>query len=160
MLVLRIELVVQLDHVNILDLIPYFFFSYHFQDGHLHHTLFGISCLVLDHLDSYDLLCFDILALDDLTKCACTQYIQDHIPILPCQSIHLPIPTRQHLLVTLSTTQDIIDIQDIIKVFIVISIIGSRFTGLGKDATWIMACIVLESMVALLISQAQVSCHG
>lgn len=113
---------------------------YHFQDGHLHHALFGIRRLVLDHLDSHNLLRFDVFALDHLTKGACTQYIQNHIPtyIASLNTSAVIVIIILNLLVSLSTTQDIIDIQDIIVVFIVVSIIGSRFARFGKHATWIM----------------------
>lgn len=55
--------------------------AYQIEDRNLHHTLIEIGCSVLYYLHSDDLLCFEVLAFDDLTECTLTQHVQDQIPV-------------------------------------------------------------------------------
>jgi hypothetical protein len=54
--------------------------TYQFKNGYFHLTLIQISRLVLDHLDSKELVCPHILTLDDLPKSTLTKNIEDQIP--------------------------------------------------------------------------------
>lgn len=42
--------------------------THHLQYSHLHHALLKVGQLVLDHLDSDNLLCLGVSALDHLSK--------------------------------------------------------------------------------------------
>jgi hypothetical protein len=55
--------------------------TYQFQNGHFHLTLIQIRWLVLDHLDSKELVRAHILTLDDLSECPLTEHIQDQVPL-------------------------------------------------------------------------------
>lgn len=48
---------------------------------HLHHTLVKIGCPILDNLDCDNLLRFEILTLDDLSKSSLAKHIQDQISV-------------------------------------------------------------------------------
>lgn len=54
---------------------------YQVQYRHLHHALVEVRGAVLDHLDGHDLLCLQVLALDDLTESTLAQHIEDKIPV-------------------------------------------------------------------------------
>jgi hypothetical protein len=78
--------------------------AYQFQDGDFHLTLVQVCRLVLDHLDSEQLVRSHVLTLDDLPKSTLTKNIQDQIPkdqLLPlhsCQKLtyHLPVHHLGH----------------------------------------------------------------
>lgn len=55
--------------------------TYQVENRHLHHTLVEVCRAILDYLDCDDFLRLQVLALNDLPKCALAQYIQDQIPI-------------------------------------------------------------------------------
>lgn len=56
--------------------------AYQIEDRHLHHALVEVCGAVLDDLDGNDLLCLQILALDDLTKGALSENVEDQVTIL------------------------------------------------------------------------------
>ena len=61
--------------------------SHQVQHWNFHHTLVKICSSILHHLDCYHFLCFEILALHDLSKRALTKHVQNEIsvPIRTCQ---------------------------------------------------------------------------
>jgi len=54
--------------------------TYQFKNGDFHLTLIEISRLILDYLDSKELMRPHILTLDDLPKSTLTKNIEDQIP--------------------------------------------------------------------------------
>lgn len=60
--------------------------THQIEDRHLHHTLIEVCCPVFDDLDCDNLLRFQILTLDDLSKCSLSQHIQDQVSIPARQS--------------------------------------------------------------------------
>ena len=55
--------------------------AYQVENRYFHHTLVEICGAVLDDLHRHDLLCLQILALHDLTKCSLPQDVQDEISV-------------------------------------------------------------------------------
>lgn len=55
--------------------------TYQFKDSHFHLTLVQVRWLVLDHLDSKELVRAHVLTLDDLAKCTLAEHVQDQVPL-------------------------------------------------------------------------------
>lgn len=64
------------------------------------------------------------------------------------------------LLVTLAAPQDIIDIENVVKIFIVITIIPSRLARFRQYPTRVVDGVVTEAIIASLVSSIQVASHG
>jgi hypothetical protein len=103
----------------------------------LHHTLVEVCSSVLDHLHGNHLLRLQVLALYDLPKGTLAEHIQDQIPVL--------VPR-------LLGAENVIDIEDIIAVLIVVSVI--------LDSARIAGRLVIELGIAQLVRSRQVSRQG
>ena len=55
--------------------------TYQIQDGNLHHTLIEVGSLIFDDFNGYNLLCFQVLALDNLSKSSLAKDVKDEITI-------------------------------------------------------------------------------
>lgn len=55
--------------------------TYQIQDGNLHHTLIEVGSLILDDFNGNNLLCFQVLALDNLSKGSLTKDVKNEITI-------------------------------------------------------------------------------
>lgn len=66
--------------------------TYQVQHRYFHHTLIEVRCAVLDDLDCDNLLGLEVLTLDDLTKCALAEHVQDQISVPKCVSISILVP--------------------------------------------------------------------
>lgn len=55
--------------------------SYQVQDRNFHHTLIEVCSLILNDLHGNNLLGFQVLALDNLTKCPLAQHVEDKVTI-------------------------------------------------------------------------------
>ena len=64
--------------------------TYQVEDGNFHHALIEIGRPVLDNLDSHHLLCLEVLALDDLAKCALPKNVEDEVTIPIVGSVSEP----------------------------------------------------------------------
>lgn len=96
--------------------------TYQVQNRHLHHTLVEVRGAVLDDLDCDDLLGLQILTFDDLPKRTLAQHIQDQISILvPC----------------LLRPKDVIDVENIVAVLIIITVVLATLARLGEDSSWV-----------------------
>lgn len=102
------------------------------QHGHLHHALVEVCSPILYHLDCYDLLCFQILTLHDLPESTLTEDIQNEISILMC---------------CLFVAQYVVDIQNVVGIIIVISVVLDTFTRLGEDTARVTRGLVLKVRV-------------
>lgn len=89
------------------------------EDRHFHHTLVEVCGPILDNFHSHDFLCLQVLAFHDLTESALTQDIQDEISIL---------------MACLLRTQYVVDIEDVVTVVIVETIILRAFARLSEDS--------------------------
>lgn len=89
---------------------------------HLHHALVEIRSLVLDHLHSNHLLRLQVLTLDDLAEGALAEYIENQVSIL---------------MVRLFRSQNVVNIQDIIAVLVIVSIILDSLARFCKDTSWV-----------------------
>ena len=89
------------------------------EDRHFHHTLVEVCCPILDDFDSHDFLCLQVLTFYDLTESALTQDIQDEISIL---------------MACLLRTQYVVDIEDVVTVVIVETIVLRAFAWLSEDS--------------------------
>lgn len=100
-----------------------------------------VCCSVFDNLDRNYFLGFQILALHDLSEGTLAENIKYEIPV-PKAAHQYRDPERtigsQNLLVpVLLVTQDVIDKQDVVTVFVVITVVLDSFARLSKDSPWV-----------------------
>ena len=107
MVVILVHLFIQLRHVS-LAYTCLSWDTHQIKHRHLHHTLVEVCCPVLDDLYCDNLLCLQILALDDLSEGTLTQHIQNQIAVL------VPRFFR---------SQDVVHVENIIAVLVVIAIV-------------------------------------
>jgi len=131
--------------------------TYQFQDSYFHLTLIEIRWFVLDNLDGKQLVRSHILTLDDLSKCTLTQYIKNEIPV--SQLWPYSTESSSSPITSLLTAQNIIDVEDIIVILIIGTIVVNRFTRLGKDSTRIIGSLVAELRVAQRVRLCEVRCQ-
>jgi len=117
--------------------------THQIQDRHLHHTLVKVGCPVLDDLYSNHLLCLEVLTFHHLSECALTQHIKDQITILVARFLR---------------AEDIVDIEDVVAILVVITIILDALAWFREDATWIARGLVVEATVAQLVRHGKVCC--
>lgn len=55
--------------------------TYQIQDGHFHHTLIEVGCLVLDDLHGHDLLGLQVLTFHDLAEGTLTQNVENEVAV-------------------------------------------------------------------------------
>ena len=132
MVVILVHLFIQLRHVS-LAYTCLSWDTHQIKHRHLHHTLVEVCCPVLDDLYCDNLLCLQILALDDLTESTLTKNIQDEVPVL---------------VVRLLRAQNVIDVQDVVAVLVIVTIILDALARLREYSSWISRRLVLESGVA------------
>jgi len=82
------------------------------QHRDFHHTLIEVGGSVLDHLDCDHLLRSEILTFDDLAKSSLTQHIEDKVSVFMSR---------------LFTAQDIVDVQNVVAVFVVVAVVLGSF---------------------------------
>ena len=102
------------------------------QYGHLHHALVEVCGPILYHLDSHNLLCFQVLTLYDLPESTLTKDIQNEISILMC---------------CFFAAQYVVDVQNVVGIVIVISVVLDTFTRLGKDTARVTRGFILKARV-------------
>lgn len=107
--------------------------AHQIQDGDLHHTLIEIGGTVLDDFDCDYFLGLEVLAFDDLPECSLTKDIKDQIAIL------VPI---------VLVPKYVVDIENIVTVFIVKSIVLDAFAWLCEDTSWVSRRLVFELRIA------------
>jgi len=69
------EGVLEPEHVVLVVLVPLVVDQFEYCD--LHHRLLEVGRLVLDHLDGYDLVRDQVLALDHLAERSLAQHVED-----------------------------------------------------------------------------------
>jgi len=114
------------------------------QHRDLHHTLIEVGCLVLHNLDRDHLLSFQVLALDYLTECTLTKNVQDQVSVL---------------VVRLLGAQNVIDIQNVVAVFVVVTIILDSLARLCEYSPWIPRRFILESGVTNTVCRRKMGCQ-
>ena len=92
------------------------------QHRHLHHALVEVGSLVLDHFDGDNLLSLQILTFDDLAEGALPEHVENQIPVL---------------VVRLFGAEDVVHVEDVIAVFVVVSIVLGALARLGKHSPWV-----------------------
>ena len=107
---------------------------------YFHHTLIEVCCAVLDHLDRHHLLRLQVLALDDLAKRSLAQHIENQVAVLVSR---------------LFRSQDVVDIENVIAVLVVVTVVLDSFAGLGENTARIARGLVVESAVAQLVRHGQ-----
>ena len=122
-------------------------FVQHFQYCDLHHTLVEISGLIFDNLDGNDFICPNVLALDDLPEGPLTENIENKISKENLSKAK-ELLRGEDLLVPIFTSQKIVDIENIIVIIIVVTIIMCRLAGLRKNSSGICRRLVRELRVA------------
>lgn len=132
--------------------------AYQIQHGHLHHTLVEVRSPVLHHLDGHNLLCLQVLAFDHLTKCTLTEHIQDKVPVSGLyQQPVIPQESLENSLCLLRA-QYIVDIQDVVTVLIVVTIVLDTLAGLCQDSSGVPRRLVLELGIANPVRCGEVAC--
>lgn len=108
--------------------------AHQIQDGNLHHTLVEVGGTVLDDLDGNNLLCLEVLALDDLSKGTLAQHIENEVSV-PTNELAQASPVcnggNRILMTSLLRTQNIVNIEDIIAVLIIIAVVLNTLARLG-----------------------------
>ena len=107
--------------------------THQIQDGDLHHTLVEVGGTIFDDFDRNYLLRLEVLAFDDLPECSLTKDVENQIAILVS---------------VILVSQYVIDIKNVVTVFIVKSIVLDPFAWLCEDASWISRRLVLELGIA------------
>jgi hypothetical protein len=133
---------------------------------HFHGTLIEVSRLVLDHLDSDDLVRANVLAFCNLPKRPLSENIEDEVSgrtggekevsIMILQSV------RDDLLVTCAVVsrQNVVDVEDIIIILIIRAIIMARLTRFCKDSPRVVSGLVAEGRIADAICLSQLRCQA
>lgn len=110
-----------------------------FENRHLHHRLLKVSRLVLDNLDGDDLMSLHVLTLDDLSKRSLSQHVQDQVPVLVFR------------------TEDVIDVEDVVAVLVVESVVLGGFRRFCQDSTRVQGGFVMERRVDEVVRLRKVS---
>ena len=119
--------------------------THQIQDRNLHHALIEIGGTILDDLDCDYFLRLEVLAFNDLPECSLTKDIQDQIAIL------VPV---------ILVSKYIIDVENIVTVFIVKSIVLDAFAWLCEDASWVSRRLVLELRIANTVGGGKLRCQS
>lgn len=118
--------------------------THQIQDRNLHHALIEIGGTVLDDLDCDYFLRLEVLAFNDLPECSLTKDIEDQIAIL------VPV---------ILVSKYIIDVENIVTVFVVKSIVLDAFAWLREDASWVSRRLVLELRIANTVGGGKLRCQ-
>ena len=113
----------------------------HLQNRHFHHTLLVVCWLVLDDLDSHNLVRLHILALDDLSKGTLAEDVQDEVAI------------------AVFIAQPVIDVQDVVAVLIVVAIVIHWLARLCQDPPRIKGQLIDERRIDQMIGVMKVRGH-
>lgn len=100
------------------------------EDRDLHLGLIQVCGLVLDDFDGTDLVRTHVLALDDLPKCTLAENVENQVPVA-----------------TVLAAEDVVDIQDVVPVLIIRTVIVHRLGRLGEHAPRVVRRLVLERRV-------------
>jgi hypothetical protein len=111
------------------------------EDGDFHHTLIVIGRFILDDFHCNELPSLEVLALDYLAKSSLAENIQNQIPL------------------AFFLAQNIIDIEDVVALFIVIAIILDPLARLGQNPPRILRGLILEIGVADTVSPRKMNCQ-
>lgn len=137
--------------------------SYQIQHGNLHHTLIEVCSPILYDFDRYNFLRLQILAFDYLPERALSEDVENQISIPGCRSIHdgrLRVGTLYILVAVLLVPKDVIDVENVVTVFVVETIVLHAFAWLGKDPSWIPRRFVFEGGVTYSICGGEMRCQG
>ena len=115
------------------------------QNRYLHHALIEVGRFVLDHFDSDDLLCFQILAFDYLPERALTEDVEDEVAVL---------------VIRFFGAENIVYIEDVVAVFVVVAIVLHALARFGEDSSWVSRRLVLEGGVAYSVGGWKVCCES
>ena len=86
-----------------------------------------------------------ILAFDDLSKGALSKNIQDKVP--GWTLVQICHAYMEHALVTVVSSQPIVDIEDIVVIVIVVPVVVCGLAWLGQHAPGVMRRLVSEGWV-------------
>lgn len=115
------------------------------EDRDLHHALIEIGGSILDNLDCDHLLRLQILAFDYLAEGSLAKNIEYEIPIL--MSIFF-------------VTKYVIDEEDVVTIFIVVSVILNSFAWLCEDSARVSRGLVFERRVTYTVSRRKMGRQG
>lgn len=60
-------------------------------------------------------------------------------------------PDREHSLVTIIGAQPVIDVEDVVVVFVIVSVVVRRFAGFCQHSPWVVRRFVSELRIADMI---------
>lgn len=107
------------------------FLVQHSQYLHFHHALVEVRWLVLDDFNSNNLVRFHVLTLDDLTKGSLAENVEDEVFVM-----------------TLVLAQPIINVEDVVVIFVIESVVMDWFTWFRQNASRVMCCFITEGRIA------------
>lgn len=125
--------------------------TYKVKNGHLHHTLIEVCWLVLHDLYGHDLVRLHILAFNDLTKCALTENVENKVSTCVMNGPSR-LAIKKDTLIAIFTSEPIIYVEDIVKIFVVVPVIVHWFAGLGKNPARIVGRFISKTRIAYTIS--------
>lgn len=102
--------------------------TYEIQNGDFHFALIQVGRFVLDDFDSDDIMRPHVLALDNLSKRALTQNIKNEVPRVSSMTL------KGSLVTPVGTSQNVIDIENVVVVFIVVAFVVLGLARLGEHS--------------------------
>lgn len=113
--------------------------TYQFQNRDLHHTLIKVCRFIFDHLDGNDLVGLHVLTLDYLSKGSLAENIQDEVTAVR-ESLENEINewTQGDALVAILVPQPVVDVKDVVIIFVVVAVVMGGLAGLCKDAAGVV----------------------
>ena len=119
--------------------------SYQVQNRDFHHALIKVRCTVFHDFHGHNLLSLEILALYDLPKCALPKDVKDEV------AIFVPI---------VFVAKYVVHVEDVVTVFVIISIILDPLARFGQDPPWVPGGLVFELWVTDSVRRGQMCSQG
>lgn len=135
--------------------------TYQIQHRYFHHTLVKVGGSVLDDLDSHHLLRLQILTFDDLSESTLAEDIENEVTVpVTCQLTGSSETSKRGsiLVPSLVRPQYIVHIENIVAVFVVVSIVLHPLARFGQDTARIPRRLVLEIGIAYSVGGGKM--HG
>lgn len=134
--------------------------AYHPQYLHFHHTLVEVGRLVLDNLDSNNLVRFHILTFDNLAESSLAENVENEVFAAVFRraiSVGLGITRARTSLMTLILAQPIINVENVVVIFVIESVVMDRFTRFRQNSSRVVGCFITEGGIANAVGRCYVS---
>lgn len=116
------------------------FLVQHPQYLHFHHTLVEVRRLVLYNLDSNNLVRFHILTFDNLAEGSLAENVKNEVFVM-----------------TLILAQPIINVENVVVIFVIESVVMDRFTRFRQNSSRVVCCFITEGGIANAVGRCYVS---